>query len=124
MRSSLRLLPVFLFVVVVTAAAAGTRQPLTAAPSASAQNPAVTSLHERAQALRFELLPTAQNACGQCEAKVAPLVQACKDGSIKSCYQAAAALCQCNLDAGGCGSDREALRECVRDNNRLAAELK
>jgi hypothetical protein len=124
MRLSIRLLAVSLFAVVVTAAAAGTSLRLAATSSAPVQGQVTASRPDQGRTVPFVLRAVGQSACGQCEAKVAPLTQACKDGSIKSCYLAAAALCQCNLDAGGCGSDRDALRECVRDNKRLADELK
>jgi hypothetical protein len=47
----------------------------------------------------------------------------CKGGSVRSCYLAAAALCQCNLDAGGCGSSTDALRTCVEQNRKQAQDL-
>jgi hypothetical protein len=47
----------------------------------------------------------------------------CKDGSVKSCYEAAACLCQCNLDAGGCGSSTSSLRECIDKNKELARQM-
>lgn len=64
-----------------------------------------------------------QSACGACENKCANVIQQCKDGSVKACYQAAACLCQCNLDAGGCGSAISALQKCVDDNTKLAREM-
>ena len=39
------------------------------------------------------------------------------------CYKAAACLCKCNLDEGGCGSSKEALRECYEENEKLARDL-
>jgi hypothetical protein len=64
-----------------------------------------------------------QTACSQCENKCAGVTQQCKNGSIKSCYLAAVCLCQCNLDAGGCGSSTDALKQCVRDNQKSADAL-
>jgi hypothetical protein len=64
-----------------------------------------------------------QGACSACAQQCSAKTEACEDGSIKSCYLAAACLCQCNLDAGGCGSSKQALRECVDENERLAREL-
>lgn len=61
--------------------------------------------------------------CAECPNQCQSHVNACKDGSVKECYLAAACLCQCNLDAGGCGSDKEALRQCVEDNNKNARAL-
>jgi hypothetical protein len=63
---------------------------------------------------------TQESPCASCGAKCQNYVDECKAGNQKSCYRAAACLCQCNLDAGGCGSDKEALQKCVDDNNKNA----
>lgn len=68
-------------------------------------------------------LAAAESACEQCAEKCSSKAQDCKDGSVKSCYLAAVCLCQCNLDAGGCGSSKEQLQQCVDDNQKLADEL-
>jgi hypothetical protein len=70
-----------------------------------------------------EWLAVDAGACDDCADTCAARTQACKDGSIKSCYLAAVCLCQCNLDAGGCGSSKEQLRECIDENQKLADEL-
>jgi hypothetical protein len=64
-----------------------------------------------------------QSPCEKCTDTCKSRVDECKDGSVKACYLAAACLCQCNYDAGGCGSDKEALQKCVRDNEKSAREL-
>jgi hypothetical protein len=64
-----------------------------------------------------------QSPCEKCTDNCKARTDECKDGSVKACYLAAACLCQCNLDAGGCGSDKEALQKCVRDNEKNAREL-
>lgn len=66
-----------------------------------------------------------QTPCAACSTsqEVKDRTQECKDGSVKSCYLAAAALCQCNLDAGGCGSSTQALKECVAKNRKSAEDL-
>ena|ERR1041384_7486489 len=61
--------------------------------------------------------------CSECPKECESHINACKDGSVKECYLAAACLCQCNLDAGGCGSDKEALRKCVTENKKNARDL-
>jgi hypothetical protein len=61
--------------------------------------------------------------CKKCPDDCKSYVTSCKDGSVKACYQAAACLCRCNLEAGGCGSDKEALRKCVDENERSARDL-
>jgi hypothetical protein len=66
---------------------------------------------------------TLPQECAQCEGKCKALVDKCKEGGQSACYKAAACLCKCNLDAGGCGSSKEALRECYEQNERLAREL-
>lgn len=55
--------------------------------------------------------------------KCSDVTKECKGGSVRSCYLAAACLCQCNLDAGGCGSDRDALKECVDKNQKNAHDM-
>lgn len=66
-------------------------------------------------------------ACAQCNADstYSSLMSECKNSRGQSaCYRAAAYLCQCNLNAGGCGSSRSALQQCVRDNNANAQSLR
>jgi hypothetical protein len=69
------------------------------------------------------------NACSQCAhameegGKCGDQTKDCKNGSVKACYLAAACVCQCQLDAGGCGSDRDALRECVEKNKKNAHDM-
>lgn len=64
-----------------------------------------------------------QSPCEKCGDTCQAKTDECKNGSVKACYLAAACLCQCNLDAGGCGSDKEALEKCVRDNEKNARDL-
>jgi hypothetical protein len=61
--------------------------------------------------------------CAQCSDKCSNYMEDCKKGGQASCYRAAACLCQCNLDAGGCGSSTDALQQCVDDNNKKAKDL-
>jgi len=65
----------------------------------------------------------APQQCAACEGKCDSWVKKCKEGGQYACYKAAACLCKCNLDAGGCGSSKEALRECYEQNEKLAQEL-
>jgi hypothetical protein len=90
--------------------------------SSRASVPPATAVLRHASAAR-EWLAAEAGACDECADTCAAKTQACKDGSIKSCYLAAVCLCQCNLDAGGCGSSREQLKECVDENQKLADEL-
>jgi hypothetical protein len=60
--------------------------------------------------------------CEDCAARCAGVIDECKQGGQAACYKAAACLCQCNFDEGGCGIDKEALQKCVDDN--LAAAKK
>jgi hypothetical protein len=61
--------------------------------------------------------------CAQCESKCKAWMDKCKEGGQYACYKAAACLCKCNLDAGGCGSSKEALKECYEQNEKSAKEL-
>jgi len=61
--------------------------------------------------------------CSECEGKCKPWIDKCKAGGQYGCYKAAACLCKCNLDAGGCGSSKEALQKCYEENEKLAKEL-
>jgi|SRR6185369_5062256 len=72
-----------------------------------------------------ESVPTvvAQQECSKCEGKCKSWVDKCKEGGQYACYKAAACLCKCNLDAGGCGSSKEALQECYEKNEKLAKDL-
>jgi hypothetical protein len=65
----------------------------------------------------------ATQECAKCEGKCKAWIDKCKDGGQYACYKAAACLCKCNLDAGGCGSSKEALQECYEKNEKLAKEL-
>lgn len=67
--------------------------------------------------------PTAASECKDCTARCSGKIDECKQGGQKACYLAAACLCQCNLDEGGCGSSKEALQKCVDDNQKAAREL-
>lgn len=68
-------------------------------------------------------LVVAPQDCSKCEGKCKSWIDKCKDGGQYACYKAAACLCKCNLDAGGCGSSKEALQECYEKNEKLAKEL-
>lgn len=61
--------------------------------------------------------------CADCEDRCEAWVNKCKEGGQYACYKAAACLCKCNLDEGGCGSSKDALRECYEQNEKLAREL-
>ena len=65
----------------------------------------------------------AAQECAKCEGKCKTWVDKCKEGGQYACYKAAACLCKCNLDAGGCGSSKKALEECYEKNEKLAKEL-
>jgi len=66
---------------------------------------------------------TEPQECSKCEGKCKAWIDKCKEGGQYACYKAAACLCKCNLDAGGCGSSKEALQECYEKNEKLAKEL-
>jgi len=61
--------------------------------------------------------------CEDCEGRCSSWINKCKEGGQYGCYKAAACLCKCNLDEGGCGSSKEALRECYEENEKLARDL-
>jgi hypothetical protein len=65
----------------------------------------------------------AAQECAKCEGKCKTWIDKCKEGRQYACYKAAACLCKCNLDAGGCGSSKKALEECYEENEKLAREL-
>jgi hypothetical protein len=69
------------------------------------------------------LTVTAQQECAACATKCEAWLKKCKEGGQYACYKAAACLCKCNLDAGGCGSSKDALRECYEENEKRAREL-
>jgi hypothetical protein len=69
------------------------------------------------------LTVTAQQECAACTTKCEAWMKRCKEGGQYACYKAAACLCKCNLDAGGCGSSKEALRQCYEENEKRAREL-
>ena len=72
----------------------------------------------------FTVANALQSACAACGDRCAARTRACQDGSVKACYEAAACLCECNLAAGGCGSSKDALEECVRENRKAAEQLR
>lgn len=59
--------------------------------------------------------------CDACLTTCSTLRTACDQGSIKDCYRAGACMCRCRLDAGGCGSAPEALRQCISTSEAKAA---
>jgi hypothetical protein len=61
--------------------------------------------------------------CAQCADKCKAWADKCQEGGQYACYKAAACLCKCNLDAGGCGSSKEALKQCYEENEKSAKEL-
>lgn len=66
-------------------------------------------------------------ACGQCASRCEALMSQCKSGAVpvqSACYLAAACLCRCNLDGGGCGSSEGFLRTCVLENESRARQLR
>ena len=65
----------------------------------------------------------AAQECAKCEGKCKTWIDKCKEGGQYACYKAAACLCKCNLDAGGCGSSKKALEECYEENEKAAREL-
>lgn len=77
----------------------------------------------RAELGTIAVIAQQQPECAQCEKKCQALIDKCAEGGQQACYKAAACLCKCNLDAGGCGSSKDALRECVENNERAAREL-
>ena len=66
---------------------------------------------------------SAPRECADCENRCETWINRCKEGGQYACYKAAACLCKCNLDEGGCGSSKDALRECYEQNEKLAREL-
>lgn len=63
------------------------------------------------------------NACAR-NADVAQYKSDCSKGIMSACYRAAAALCQCQLNSGGCGSDTQQLQQCVDSNTSTADAMK
>ncbi len=63
-------------------------------------------------------------ACGACETTCASLKSSCAKDSMRSCYLAAACLCQCHLSGPNhCGSQPEALNRCISENEGSARKL-
>jgi hypothetical protein len=77
---------------------------------------------DAAEALETSTIVVAQE-CAKCEDKCKTWIDKCKEGGQYACYKAAACLCKCNLDAGGCGSSKKALEECYEENEKLARKL-
>ncbi|HEV2762807.1 MAG TPA: hypothetical protein VGV38_07430 [Pyrinomonadaceae bacterium] len=65
----------------------------------------------------------AAQSCADCENKCSGFKKRCENGTLSACYRAAECLCQCNLDAGGCGSSKKALQDCVESSRKAAEEL-
>jgi hypothetical protein len=65
---------------------------------------------------------TCSAACGQ-DLGVLSFQADCTTGNFASCYRAAAALCQCNINKGGCGNNAQALQSCVASNTNSADSL-
>ena len=97
---------------------------LTAVGVAYGFGPAASSfpLTEAAE-VRVSSTVVAPQECAKCEGKCKAWIDKCKEGEQYACYKAAACLCKCNLDAGGCGSSKKALEECYEENEKLAKEL-
>jgi len=91
---------------------------LTAAGSSGRPNPIVCAAAKSTSAS-----PAGGEACRDCTNACEQRIAACQAGSVKACYQAAACLCRCNLEQGGCGSSTDALRTCAEENERLAREV-
>jgi hypothetical protein len=85
-------------------------------------SPATTTATAKAKPEAATVVTLPQE-CAQCESKCQSWVDKCKEGGQYACYKAAACLCKCNLDAGGCGSSKEALKKCYEENEKLAKEL-
>jgi hypothetical protein len=88
--------------------------------------PAASSSHSvagpKVAASSHVIVAQAQD-CAKCEEKCKTWIDKCKDGGQYACYKAAACLCKCNLDAGGCGSSKKALEECYEENKKHAKQL-
>lgn len=63
------------------------------------------------------------NACAQ-NGEVAQYRSQCSSGVMSACYRAAAALCQCQLNSGGCGGNVQQLQRCVDTNTQTADSMK
>lgn len=64
-------------------------------------------------------------ACDACRPKCSGHERRCRQPtSQRACYQASACMCQCFLNAGGCGMKKADLQRCVRDSNKRAAALR
>ena len=66
------------------------------------------------------ITPPKPSACDTCPSKCAAHKQACNSGTISSCYELGACLCECKLAEGGCGDGKPALRECISTNRAKA----
>jgi hypothetical protein len=88
--------------------------------SNSHQTTIIATAKPMAEAATVVTLP---QECARCESQCQAWVDKCKEGGQYACYKAAACLCKCNLDAGGCGSSKEALKECYEQNETLAKDL-
>ncbi len=64
--------------------------------------------------------PRKSAACDRCRARCAAHQGACNAGTVSSCYELGACLCECKLDAGGCGDSLTALTECIATNRARA----
>lgn len=85
-----------------------------------AQPTDISTAKAKAETLSVETPP---QECARCAASCKSWVDKCQEGGQYACYKAAACLCKCNLDAGGCGSSKEALKECYEENEKAAKEL-
>ena len=88
-----------------------------------AGNPRSGSIQAAASIVSPSMVPAAARECADCADRCDGWISKCKEGGQYACYKAAACLCKCNLDEGGCGSSKEALRECYEQNEKQAREL-
>ena len=61
-----------------------------------------------------ELSLTPPQRCERCQqSRCTDLITSCNAGALPACHAAAACLCKCDLDAGGCGVAESELRACI-----------
>ena len=55
-------------------------------------------------------------ACDACKPACTSYRDECNGGKVESCFRAGVCMCQCKLNAGGCGSTEDSLRQCIANN--------
>jgi TPR repeat protein len=80
------------------------------------------SVAEATQQPHAEQRPTPKPDCASCAGTCSNLTARCQT-SMAACYEAAACLCRCERERGGCGLSISSLDQCIVDNGAQATRV-